>query len=51
MLTAGHQQARLLDHQLRVLHVLAKRRAAVQLAEVREHFVAHHAQHPHAFRA
>ena len=34
------QQARLLDHELGVLHVLAEGRAAVELAEVREDLVA-----------
>jgi hypothetical protein len=45
MFTADDQEARLLDHQLRVLHVLGEARPAVQLAEVREHLVAHHPQH------
>jgi hypothetical protein len=39
------QQVRLLDHQLRVLHVLAERRTAIEFAEVREDLIANHAQH------
>ena len=39
------QEARLLDHELRVLHVLGEGRAALELAEVREDLVAHHREH------
>ena len=41
----GDEQARLLNHELRVGHVLAERRAAVEAAEVREHLVAHDLEH------
>jgi hypothetical protein len=45
LLDRRDQEARALDQELGVLHVLGERGAAVQLAEVREHLVAHHPQH------